>query len=123
MLDPVDRASTGLTFAFKEPDSWPEPAQRSEFDHEQFGRVEILSWTQLHAREDADRSFAVLRIQTYLERVQTYLERARLPAPDWPGWQGPEDYPAGRLRRFLSPVAQPGTVDPLAYPTFVLDHP
>lgn len=83
----------GDRFAFKEPDSWPEPAQRLVFEDERFGRVEIRYWSHLHALEDADTLFAVLRIQTHLERDQP-------PAPHWLGWQGPEDYPAARLWRF-----------------------
>lgn len=79
----------GDRFAFKEPDSWPEPDPLIEVDHPQYGRVEIRYWTNLHALEDADTSFAVLRIQTHLDRT-------RPAKPIWLGWQGP-DYPVDRL--------------------------
>lgn len=82
----------GNRFAFKEPDSWPEPDQRFELTDEQYGQVEIQAWTKLHALEDADTPFTVIRIQTHLDRDQP-------PQPIWLGWQGP-DYPADRLWRF-----------------------
>jgi hypothetical protein len=80
----------GDRFAFKEPETWPEPDQHLRFSDEEEGEVEIRYWTQLHAREDADTPFAVLR-------VQTHLERETLPDPEWLGWQGPNDYAADRL--------------------------
>jgi hypothetical protein len=83
----------GSRFAFKEPDSWPEPDQRLTFEDDQFGQVQIQAWAKLHALEDADTLLTVVRIQTHLERAQ--------PAdPVWLAWQGPEDYPADRLWRF-----------------------
>ena len=83
----------GARFAFKEPASWPEAEQWLVFEDEQYGQVEIRYWTQLHALEDADTPFAVLRIQTHLERDKP-------PPAEWLGWQGPDDYPADRLWRF-----------------------
>lgn len=83
----------GARFAFKEPDTWHEADQRLEFEDEEYGQVEIRLWTNLHALEDADTPFAVLRIQTHLERDAP-------PDPEWLGWQGPEDYPADSLWRF-----------------------
>jgi hypothetical protein len=83
----------GARFAFKEPDSWPEPNQQLKFKDDQFGQVQIQAWAKLHALEDADTLLTVVRIQTHLEREQ--------PAdPVWLAWQGPEDYPVDRLWRF-----------------------
>lgn len=83
----------GDRFAFKEPDSWPEPDQHIQLEDDQFGQVEIRYWSNLHAQQDAETTFAVLR-------VQTHLERDKPPPPMWLGWQGPDDYPADRLWRF-----------------------
>jgi hypothetical protein len=83
----------GTRFAFKEPESWPEPDQWLRIEDEQFGQVEIQYWSNLHALEDADTPFAVVRIQTH-------LERDRLPEPIWLGWLGPA-YEAERLWRFF----------------------
>jgi hypothetical protein len=83
----------GARFAFKEPDTWHEPDQRLEFEDEEYGQVKIQYWTSLHALEDADTPFGVVRIQAHLER-DTPSD------PEWLGWQGPEDYPADRLWRF-----------------------
>jgi len=83
----------GNRFAFKEPDTWHEPNQWLALEDEEHGQVEIRLWNNLHALEDADTPFAVIRIQTHLERDTP-------PDPEWLGWQGPDDYPANRLWRF-----------------------
>lgn len=81
----------GARFGFMEPETWPEPEQHVSFEDEEHGQVDIRYWNDLHALEDADTPFAVLRIQAHLERDTP-------PDPEWLGWQGP-DYPADRLWR------------------------
>jgi hypothetical protein len=82
----------GPRFAFKEPDSWPQPDHHHHLTDEQFGQVEIRAWNQLHPQEDADTVLTVLRIQTHLEKEQPSK-------PIWLAWQGPQDYPADQLWR------------------------
>jgi hypothetical protein len=73
----------GDRFAFKEPDTWHEPDQLVELEHPKWGQVEIRLWKGLHARDDANTRFAVLRIQVH-------LERDRPPKPLWLAWIGPD---------------------------------
>jgi len=62
------------------------------FEDAEHGQVDIRYWSDLHALEDADTPFAVLRIQTHGERD--------IPSdPEWLGWQGPA-YPADKLWRY-----------------------
>ena len=79
----------GARFGFKEPETWPEPEQHLTFEDDEYGHVDIRYWSALHALEDAATPFAVLRIQTHLER-DTPSD------PEWLGWQGP-DHPADKL--------------------------
>jgi hypothetical protein len=79
----------GARFAFKEPETWPEPEQHLTFTDEEHGQVDIRYWSDLHALEDAATPFGVLRIQTHGERDTPA-------APEWLGWQGPE-YRADKL--------------------------
>lgn len=82
----------GDRFGFKEPETWSEPEQHLTFEDAEHGLVDIRYWSDLHALEDADTPFAVLRTQTHLERD--------VPSdPEWLGWQGP-DYPADKLWRY-----------------------
>jgi hypothetical protein len=71
----------GERFAFQKPDTWHAPDQCLKLDDAKWGRVEIRFWSDLHAREDADTIFAVLCIQTHLERDHP-------PQPLWLGWIG-----------------------------------
>lgn len=72
----------GERFAFQESDTWHAPDQCLKLDDPKWGRVEIRLWSGLHAREDANTVFAVLCIQTHLERDHP-------PQPLWLGWIGP----------------------------------
>ena len=47
----------GDRFAFKEPDTWPEPDEVAEYEHPDWGQVRLQAWRQLHARQDADLPF------------------------------------------------------------------
>ncbi len=81
----------GERFAFKEPDTWTEPQQHSEFQDPQWGKVEIQYWSELHARQAHDTPFGVLR-------VQVHLDKERPPQALWLAWQGPA-WPAYKLWR------------------------
>lgn len=85
-------AKHGDRFAFKEPETWGDPDQFVTVDDEEYGQVEIRYWRHLHALEDADTPFAVLRIQNHCQRDTP-------PDPIWLGWQGP-DHSAAALWRF-----------------------
>ena len=66
----------GYRFAFKEPDSWPSPAEMAEFEHSDWGQVRLRRWSQLHARQDADTSFDVIQAEIHRERLKP-------PVPLW----------------------------------------
>jgi len=69
----------GQRFAFKEPDSWPEPAELIEFEHPCWGQVRLRRWSQLHAKQDAQIVFDVIL-------AQVHLERAKPPKALWLGY-------------------------------------
>jgi hypothetical protein len=74
----------GHRFAFKEPDSWPTPAETVEFEHPDWGQVRLRRWPQLHARQDADTPFNVIRAEVHRERLKppVPLWLAYVPAPE-----------------------------------------
>jgi hypothetical protein len=77
----------GDRFAFKEPDTWPEPAEMVEFEHDRWGQVRLRRWNKLHAKQDADTVFDVIL-------AEVHLERERPPKPLWLGYlPGHTDYP------------------------------
>jgi hypothetical protein len=61
-------AKHGDRFAFKEPDTWGEPDEDITFEDPHWGKVRLRCWHNLHAREDADTPFSVIRAETHLER-------------------------------------------------------
>jgi len=69
----------GVRFAFKEPDTWPEPTELVEFQHERWGQVRLRRWNNLHAKQEAATTFAVIRAEVHLERDQP-------PDPLWLGY-------------------------------------
>lgn len=77
----------GARFAFKAPETWPEPAEQIEFEHERWGQVRLRRWSKLHAKQDAQTSFEVIL-------AEVHRERAKPPAPLWLGYlPGHTDYP------------------------------
>jgi len=70
----------GARFAFKEPDTWPEPDEQEKFEHERWGTVQLRRWNKLHAKQDAKTSFDVIL-------AEVHLERDKPPAPLWLGYQ------------------------------------
>jgi hypothetical protein len=75
----------GARFAFKDPTTWGEPAAQAEFETEDWGRVRLRMWHNLHAREDASVVFSVIL-------CEVHLERERPPKPLWLGYLGPPVY-------------------------------
>jgi hypothetical protein len=72
----------GHRFAFKEPETWGKPDQAVTVTDERYGQVALHYWDNLHALEDAETVFAVLRIQNHSQRDHP-------PDPIWLAWQGP----------------------------------
>jgi len=71
----------GLRFAFKELDTWPEPDAEMNFDDERWGQVRLRAWGRLHAKQDADTVFTVLR-------AEVHCKRDKRPGPIWLGFIG-----------------------------------
>jgi hypothetical protein len=78
----------GERFAFKEPETWGEPADTVELEDERWGRVRLRRWDGLHARADADTPFSVVL-------VEAHLEREKPSKPFWLGYQPPPNQQAG----------------------------
>jgi hypothetical protein len=77
----------GQRFAFKEPDTWPPPAEQVEFEHERWGQVRLRRWNKLHAKPDAQTHFDVIL-------AEVHLERDKPPDPLWLGYlEGHTAYP------------------------------
>lgn len=77
----------GPRFAFKEPDTWPEPLEQVELSHERWGQVRLRRWAKLHARADAETVFEVIL-------AEVHRERAKPPQPLWLGYRpGHTPYP------------------------------
>jgi len=58
----------GARFAFKEPETWPQPDEMVEFSHERWGQVRLRRWGNLHAKQDAETSFDVILAEVHLQR-------------------------------------------------------
>lgn len=69
----------GQRFAFKEPETWPEPAELIEFEHRRWGQVRLRRWSQLHAKQDVGTVFDVIL-------AEVHLERAKPPKALWLGY-------------------------------------
>lgn len=77
----------GARFAFKAPETWPEPVEQVEFSHPRWGQVRLRRWHNLHAKQDAQTSFDVILAEVHRERPQP-------PDPLWLGYlPGHKDYP------------------------------
>jgi len=66
----------GQRFAFKEPETWPEPTAEMHFCDDRWGQVRLRSWQQLHAQQDADTLFTVIR-------AEVHGQRDKRPDPIW----------------------------------------
>jgi len=75
----------GRRFAFKEPETWPEPDAEMHFDDERWGQVHLRAWGRLHAKQDADTVFKVLR-------AEVHCQRDKPPDPIWLGFIGAAGY-------------------------------
>jgi len=78
----------GERFAFKEPDTWGEPAEVIELEDAAWGQVRLERWTQLHEKKGADVSYDVIR-------ACVHLEREKPPAALWLAWLAPAQLPVG----------------------------
>lgn len=72
----------GDVFRFKEEATWSAPQEYASFTDPRYGEVELRLWEGLHAREDAETTFSVLR-------ADIHLERKKPPKPLWLAWRGP----------------------------------
>jgi hypothetical protein len=80
----------GTRFAFKEPETWGDPDETMEFEHDRFGKVRLERWNGLHGKLDADVPFDIIR-------ASVHLERDKPPKPIWLAWQAPAELPQGVL--------------------------
>ena len=78
----------GDRFAFKEPETWGEPAETVELEDERWGKVRLRRWDYVHARQDADTPFSVIL-------AETHLERDRPGKPFWLAYQPPPEQAPG----------------------------
>lgn len=69
----------GDRFAFKEPETWPEPDELVELEHARWGKVRLRRWNTLHAKQEATVTFDVILAEVHLERDQP-------PKPLWLGY-------------------------------------
>ncbi len=58
----------GHRFAFKEPDTWPEPDDEYTGQHARWGKIRLRRWNNLHAKQDATIHFGVILAEVHLER-------------------------------------------------------
>lgn len=80
-------AKHGQRFAFKQPESWHKPVETMEFADERWGQVRLRRWHELHDRQDADTTFAVIC-------AEVHQEQEKPPAPLWLAYKpGHTDYP------------------------------
>ena len=77
----------GARFAFKEPESWPDPVEELELEDPKWGQVKLRRWSNLHGRSAADVEFDVIQ-------VQVHLERQKPPPPLWLLWLPPKRIPS-----------------------------
>ncbi len=76
------RPKHGARFAFKDAQTWGAPEADVTLEDARYGQVRLRYWGGLHAREDAQTVFGVLR-------VEVHRERATPPHALWLAWQGP----------------------------------
>jgi len=77
-------AKHGKRFAFKEPHTWGDPDEEVTFEDTHWGQVRLRCWHDLHAKDDADTIFSVIRVETHLERDH--------PKPAiWLAYMGPKE--------------------------------
>lgn len=76
------RPKHGARFAFKDAQTWGAPEADVTLEDPRYGQVRLRYWGGLHAREDAQTVFGVLR-------VEVHRERATPPPALWLAWQGP----------------------------------
>jgi hypothetical protein len=71
----------GRRFAFKESERWGPPDEEMSFEDERYGQVRLRCWHHLHARQDANTPFSVIR-------AEVHLQREKPPDPIWLGCLG-----------------------------------
>lgn len=86
----------GARFGFKEPETWPEPAQHVRLEEERFGEVDLRLWEGLHAKQDAETTFSVVRAQTHCQKD------GRAAKPLWLAWQEPFEASASAGKRLMA---------------------
>lgn len=72
----------GERFAFKEPDTWWPSNVAVTLETEDWGRVRLRRWNNLHAKQDASVVFSVIC-------CEVHLEREKPPKPLWLAYRPP----------------------------------
>lgn len=80
----------GHRFAFREPETWPEPDDDLLFEHPVYGTVRLQRWNGLHDKQVADHPFSIAL-------AEVHLERDKPPDPLWLGSNAPLDTPVQSL--------------------------
>jgi hypothetical protein len=75
----------GRRFAFKEPETWSKPEAEMLFTDKRWGQVRLRAWGRLHAKQDADTEFTVLR-------AEVQCQGDKRPDPIWLGFIGASGY-------------------------------
>lgn len=78
----------GPRFAFKEPETWGEPAEVCELEDAYWGKVRLERWTGLHEKKGADVPYDVIR-------ACVHQEREKPPLALWLAWLAPDQLPEG----------------------------
>jgi hypothetical protein len=73
----------GAPFRLKQAATWGPPDHHAVRGDPDYGQVEVMAWTGLHARAAADTPVTVIRVQ-----VERLPHRRRPPAPLWLAWVG-----------------------------------
>jgi hypothetical protein len=74
------RPKHGKRFAFKQSETWGQPDEEVSFDDERWGQVRLRRWNNLHDKQDADTSLAIIY-------AEVHREREKPSAPLWVGYK------------------------------------
>lgn len=77
----------GDRFDFKDEESQRPADEIIDFVDERWGQVRLSVWHQLHAKQDAETVFSVIRVESRLERPA-----ARRPSTLWLAYRAPDGY-------------------------------
>ena len=77
----------GKRFAFKEPERWDAPVEDVSFEDARWKRVRLRTWSDMHAKQDAETPFHLLL-------AEVRLDDKKPPKPIWLAYQGVDGHSA-----------------------------